>query len=150
MNPRSLCLVLIGALTQLSLAAAPPVPEPAISQERLARVFLLLTNAHLVATSGILPPEADTLRAAEEFPLPALKKQCLNLVDACLAVLPSVPREQRPDMLGYMKNAKLRLIYNREDSHAGHTGWAHGAGPQKTNNATRELANEIKKSLVKL
>jgi hypothetical protein len=151
MNRPIFFITLLCVLAQLAPAAAPtPPPKDIINQERLARVFLLLTNARQMATGGILPDEADTIRTAGTLPYGNLKKECLNLVDACLAALPSIPREQRPDTFAYMKNAKARLFYDREDPQGGHTTWARGAGPQKTNAATRELADEIKKALTKL
>ena len=151
MNRQTFPTLLLGMVAPLLLAApVTPAPKDSINRERLARVYLLLTNARQMAAGGVLPTEADTLQAAEGLSREALKKECLGLVDACVAVLASTPRENRPDTFAYMKNARARLMYDREDPHRGHTGWANGAGPQKTNAATREIAAEIKKTLSKL
>jgi hypothetical protein len=100
-----------------------------------------------MARGKILPAEADLKRQADGMTVDALKKECLSALDACSLAFSSVSRENRGEAFGYLKNAKLRLISDREGDHGGHVAWAAQAGPTKTNAAAREIAQEIKKAL---
>ena len=147
MKRRSLvALLVLGAVSSVVLGATAR-PAPALSRQRLSRVYVLLTDARETARGKILPPEADLIRMADGMPFETLKKECVNNVDAFLLSFTSVSRDNRGEAFGYVKNAKLRLIFDREEPQGGHIEWTRQVGPTKTSVAARELAQEIKKAL---
>jgi hypothetical protein len=148
MNRRVLIATLVLAASSSDHLALAPTPPPAtVSRQRLTRVYVLLTHARETARGRILPAEADLIRTADAMSVETLKNECLSLVDGCLNAFSSVSNANRGEVFGYVKNAKLRLIFDREEKQGGHVAWTNQVGANKTNAATREFAQDVRKAL---
>ncbi len=149
MNPSiffaAACFVFLG-----SAAAAPtPAPQVGIEPERLIRVYANLKNAEQMATGGVVLVPDELKAAARKMPEAALKAELAATVDRTLAAISSGPSDRRPETLAYIKNAMLRLLYDRDEDHQGHANWAKDHR-DKSAAAIRECGKKIKDALTKI
>ena len=146
MKARTFFLLLFGVFSP-SFAEPPPVPT-SLDSERVVRVYELLKDAEQMATGGVIGSHDGLTAEARSMSLTGLKKACLDSGDHIMAASSSSPTNRRPDIFGYVKNAWLRLLYNREEDHGGHTAWAVN-NRAKASSETREHAKTIKEVLTK-
>ena len=139
--------LLLWCVFSTSFAETPPVPA-SLDSERVVRVYELLKDAEAMTTSGVLSSHDDLTKEARSMSLTGLKKACLDSVDHITAAASSSPTNRRPDIFGYVKNAWLRLSYNREEDHGGHTAYAVN-NRAKASAETREHERAIKEALTK-
>ncbi len=152
MKHRTFIALFVSAVLGSAFAAqsAPPAPPPlTIDLERLVTVYANLRNAEQMATGGVVLAKEDVKTAARAMSLEALKKECGLSVDRTLTAISSAPSDRRPETHAYLKNAALRLIYDREEKHGGHAAWAKD-NRDKVSALIRKEAKEIKEALAKL
>lgn len=149
MKTRTFIALLVSAIIGSAVAAPPAPPQPTIDLERLLTVYANLRNAEQMATGRVVLSLDDVKTAASAMSLDELKKECGMSVDRTLTALSSGPADRRPETHGYLKNAALRLIYNREEKHGGHVAFAKD-NKDKVSALIRKEAKEIKDALAKL
>ncbi len=137
------------ALAGSTWAEQAPAPQPGIEPDRLVRVYANLKNAEQMATGGVVL-QVDELKAtARKLTQPALKAELNAMVDRTLSAISSGPSDRRPETLAYIKNAMLRLLYDRDEDHQGHANWAKDH-KDKSAAAIRECGKKIKEALGKI
>ena len=149
MKTRTFIALFVSAVIGSAFAAPPAGPQLTVDVERLVSVYANLRNAEQMATGGVVLSSDDVKTAARAMSADALKKECGMSVDRTLAAISSGPTDRRPETHAYLKNAALRLIYNREERHGGHADWAKD-NRDKVSALIRKEAKEIKEALAKL
>jgi hypothetical protein len=140
-------MLLAALITVLSqFCRADSTPAAGLTQDRLVRAYAHLKNADQMLTNAVLTSDDDLQTKAKAMTSDALKKEILALADRCLAEHSSAHREQRSEAFGYIKNAELRLFYDREEPQGGHTAYAQGQ-PTKAASESRLFLSRIKDAL---
>jgi hypothetical protein len=127
---------------------AKPISEPLSDADRLVRGYALLKNAEQMAVGGLALSIDDLSKTARAMPPATLKTSCQESVDHTLAWAARAPAERQPDILAYLKNAKLRIVENREENPEGHISWAK-SHKGKVADAIHECAKEVTEALAK-
>ena len=147
MTIRTFLTVILSVV--LSLTGWAQAGSTTVETERLVRVYVLLKNAVQMASRDVAISEDELSKTAQAMSVAELKKACNEALQQVIAGISSGPSDRRPEVFGHMKNARLRLLYDREEKHEGHVGWAKD-NRSKVSGEIRDSAREIANALAKV
>lgn len=136
----------LSAIAQTTAIISPQTQKQFVPPERLVTVYSRLKNADQMMNGSVLSSDGDLQNQAKAMAPDDLRREILTLVDKCLQEHSAAHKDQRAEAFGYIKNAELRLIYDREEPQSGHTTYARHE-PAKAANEIRTYTSRIKDAL---
>lgn len=150
MKPYLLSFTPVLILLALGFLLLPVCAEDApVSHERLVLVCANLKNAVALASGGSATSVAVESERVSSLSDAALLKEILKLADAVSTSFTDAPRDSRPDIFAYTRDARLAMIDNRKEPFAGHQQYVRDH-PKKAQGAVNQCVQDIKQAVGKL